>query len=267
MTTFTIPVDPTKADDLATELGELATATEWKRAAIVYARVQVGQHGGDRTKTRTDLDSGKLTTEQYALLGIHGLRSKTTIRAYWRAWDNAINEGVAEPVSLGDEVGLPDAEWADYYHPTMAQLVPPYYRPGPVLDRLIPTDSPVDDEELGECPPRASGESEFPEEASEYTVIRLPGARSDGREYTTVRDEAEPYDDDGPAVLHARDLNRWMTSVFEPVATLLEIISEYDEFEDTKYALEYAEKIHAVLNSIRLILRRNSDIVVVPGDI
>jgi hypothetical protein len=126
MSEFIIPGDAAKADTLASELGELATAIEWKRAAIVYARVRVqdsqGRLAGEKVKT--DL----LSPAGYALRGIHGLRSKTTIRAYWRAWDNAVTEGLAQPVSLGDTVQLPDAEWSDYYHPS-DQTTPPYYVP------------------------------------------------------------------------------------------------------------------------------------------
>ncbi len=46
MTTFTIPSNPDEADALAAELGTLATATEWKRAAIVYSRVRVQDSPG-----------------------------------------------------------------------------------------------------------------------------------------------------------------------------------------------------------------------------
>jgi WhiB family transcriptional regulator, redox-sensing transcriptional regulator len=114
---FTIPADPTDADHLAGELGELATACEWKRAAIVYARVQVSEHGGDRSKLKSDLANGKMTPAEYAVLGIHGLRSPQTVRRYWRAWQRAVDEGLAEPVKLGDTVELPTAEWGDFYAP------------------------------------------------------------------------------------------------------------------------------------------------------
>lgn len=125
--TFTISADPVAADKAVGELGELATATEWKRAAIVYARVHVrdsqGRPPGEKVKTFL------LTPAEYAQRGIHGLRSTTTVRAVWRAWDTAIAEGLAHPVSLGDTVTLPDAEWSDYYTSTPAS--PPYLRPAP----------------------------------------------------------------------------------------------------------------------------------------
>ena len=155
---FTIPRDPRQADALASDLGVLATATEWQRSAIVYARVHVGQHGGDRSKTKSDLADGKVTPAEYALLGIHGLRSQTTVRAYWRAWDNAVTEGVAQPVSLGDQVALPDAEWADYYHvtpdvPAWANTSLPPFESEPIQPSGAERDDGLG---VGDCPPRAT---------------------------------------------------------------------------------------------------------------
>lgn len=124
---FVIPSDPGRADALAGELGELATATEWKRAAIVYARVQVYDNQGRPSAEKVNSDL--LSPAEYAAVGIHGLRSKTTVRAYWRAWDKAVTERLALEVSLGDAVELPDAEWADYYQSCSQHTTPPYYRP------------------------------------------------------------------------------------------------------------------------------------------
>lgn len=157
--TFTVPADPAAADAMAGELGALATATEWKRAAIVYARVRV-QDGQGRPpgaeKDKTDL----LSPAEYALRGIHGLRSKTTVRAYWRAWDNAVAEGLAQPVSLGDTVDLPDAEWADYYQYGSQPTTPPYYVPPPSANRHRRDHLALGDFRgglgLGSCPPLAS---------------------------------------------------------------------------------------------------------------
>lgn len=150
---FTLPAKPADADNLATQLGQVVTATEWKRAAIVYARVRVQDSQGRpaKEKVKTDL----LSPAAHALLGIHGLRSKTTIRAYWRAWDNAITEGLAQPVSLGDEVELPEAEWADYYQP-QTHATPPYYKPEPPEGVRPLSDNIYDPTDDTSGPPRQS---------------------------------------------------------------------------------------------------------------
>ena len=70
---FTIPADPREADALAGELGELVTAAEWRRSALIYARVHVTTHGGDRSKPNSGL--GRETPDQFARRRIVGLRS------------------------------------------------------------------------------------------------------------------------------------------------------------------------------------------------
>ena len=157
---FTIPADATAADSMAGELGEVATATEWKRAAIVYARVRV-QDGQGRPSQVGKVSSDLLSPAEYALLGIHGLRSKRTVRAYWRAWDNAVAEGLAQPVLLGDNVNLPDAEWSDYYGGSTQPTTPPYYVPHPTAGQPLPDELALRGERganlgLGSCPPTAS---------------------------------------------------------------------------------------------------------------
>ncbi|SPM43590.1 Mycobacterium numidiamassiliense ORFan [Mycobacterium numidiamassiliense] len=111
---FVLPATAAEADQLNGELGQLAMAVEWKRAALVYARVYVADSPGRPTeKVNPDL----LTPKQYAGLGIHGLRSKTTVRRYWRIWQRAVEEGNAVPVKLGDCVQLPTVGWDEYLWP------------------------------------------------------------------------------------------------------------------------------------------------------
>ena len=102
---FRLPATPAEADKLADELGVLARATktepatasaaEWKRAALVYAQVLLPE---EHDKEVVHTLFGK-----YALRGIRGLQSQTAVRKYWRAWDYAIFDGMAQPVKLGDE--------------------------------------------------------------------------------------------------------------------------------------------------------------------
>lgn len=119
--TFQIPSNPADADSLAGDLAELVRSSEWKRAALIYARVQVSGHGGDRSKITSDL----ATPTAYAKLGISGLRSPTTIRAYWQAWQNAVDDGIAQPAMLGKEIHIPNIEWSEYYPPKKNIDAPP----------------------------------------------------------------------------------------------------------------------------------------------
>ncbi len=119
--TFQIPSNPADADSLAGDLGELVRSSEWKRAALIHARVQVSGHGGDRSKITSDL----ATPSAYAKLGIVGLRSPTTIRAYWQAWQNAVDDGIVQPAILGKEIHLPRVEWNEYYPPKKNAVTTP----------------------------------------------------------------------------------------------------------------------------------------------
>jgi len=111
--TFTLPTSGAEADRLAADLGTVANATGWKLAALIYARVRVQEQNGRPRTEKVNLDL--LSPEQFAALGIRGLTSKTTVRAYWRAWNSAIIRGIAQPVSLGDTVTLPDRDFGDFY--------------------------------------------------------------------------------------------------------------------------------------------------------
>lgn len=90
-------------------LGDLLTAKEWERAAIVYAftRDGTGRDNAIRSETTTD----GYTARQFADLGITGLKSDATVRIYRKAWQAAIDADKAKPVSPGDEVSEPDMSW------------------------------------------------------------------------------------------------------------------------------------------------------------
>ena len=109
---FTIPATASSADKLADELGGIATASEWGRSAIVYSRVRVQEsQGRPSEKVKVDL----LSPFEFARLGIHGLRSKTTVRRYWDAWNNAVGAGLTEAAELGRTVRIPAVPWSCYY--------------------------------------------------------------------------------------------------------------------------------------------------------
>lgn len=91
---FTVPT----LDELQ-GMARLLTATDWERAAIVAAFVEVGEHGGDRTSKRTSA----LAPKEFAALGIAGLRSDNTVRRYADAWRST---GLPRPTP-GEPVTLP----------------------------------------------------------------------------------------------------------------------------------------------------------------
>ncbi|CPR33704.1 Uncharacterised protein [Mycobacteroides abscessus] len=97
-------------------LGELITASEWQRAALVWAFTQEGKPGppGDRTT------SGPISINDFTRQGISGLKSKETVRKYRRAWSKAIADGFTTNVKPGDLIDLPEVEWQPYFNPETA---------------------------------------------------------------------------------------------------------------------------------------------------
>lgn len=91
-------------------LGELIIASEWKRAAIVWAFTT------NRQGQRTSPTSG-IGVIEFAALGITGLQSKNTVTKYRKAWAKAIADGVATDVKPGDVIELPAVEWQTYFTP------------------------------------------------------------------------------------------------------------------------------------------------------
>jgi hypothetical protein len=102
-------------------LGGIVTASEWERAAIVFAFTEpVGQG------KRTDLGNVPevMSYGQFAGLNIHGLRDHKTVKVYHDAWASAVEKtkrkrnGRVYPVSPGDPFVAPDLEWPPTGHTT-----------------------------------------------------------------------------------------------------------------------------------------------------
>jgi hypothetical protein len=93
-------------------LGELVTASEWKRAAIVWAFTEAGKPGPGNRAT-----SGPISINDFCRHEISGLKSKETVRKYRKAWKLAIDKGFATDAKPGDEVKMPDVEWQLYFNP------------------------------------------------------------------------------------------------------------------------------------------------------
>lgn len=78
----------------------MVTASEWKRAAIVWAFTSGAVKGHKST-------SG-LSVSDFLAHDINGLNSKTTVAKYRKAWKLAIDNGFATDVKPGDLIDLPD---------------------------------------------------------------------------------------------------------------------------------------------------------------
>lgn len=106
---------PSNIDDALVDLkglGELVTASEWERAAIVWAFTKANT--GRPKKVDENI---YISTKAFADLKISGLRNAQQIRRYRGAWARAMEAGFATDVKPGDEVRLPDVEWHDYASP------------------------------------------------------------------------------------------------------------------------------------------------------
>ncbi|MDB2207318.1 hypothetical protein [Mycobacteroides abscessus] len=79
-------------------MGELITASEWQKAALVYAFTYdgVNQYAGK--------DLNRLSVSDFARTGA---MSKPTIIKYRKAWKLAIDNGFATDVKPGDLIDLP----------------------------------------------------------------------------------------------------------------------------------------------------------------
>jgi hypothetical protein len=106
-TRITIPRTVTGITKRLGELGKLATATEWERAALVASIVRVVGRGGDRRSGEFKRSIAFETPDQFAARHIHGLTSANTVRLYANRWFDAMGD-YPEP---GAKIDLPDLEW------------------------------------------------------------------------------------------------------------------------------------------------------------
>ncbi|MGW0245081.1 hypothetical protein ACWDYH_00425 [Nocardia goodfellowii] len=103
------------------DLGELVTAAEWQRAALVFAFTYEGRPGGRSTGQECAV---ALTMDEFSKLGLVGLSSRTTVRRYRQAWKLAIQDGFATFVMPGDEIALPEVDWNAYFNPPKPPRAP-----------------------------------------------------------------------------------------------------------------------------------------------
>lgn len=108
MTRFKIPRSPQAVTDALGEIGELLTATEWKRAALLAAVVRLPGQGVEPHGRMEKRGIALFTAPEFAALDIKGLRSANTVRLYVQRWLDA-NDG--EYPQLGASVTLPTDDW------------------------------------------------------------------------------------------------------------------------------------------------------------
>lgn len=84
----------------------LAVVERWQRAAIVWVY--------------TDDSRGGMTVEQFAGLGIKGLRTAPFVERYREAWQEAIDRGLATPLGFGDRIPTVPLDWKCTGNPHMS---------------------------------------------------------------------------------------------------------------------------------------------------
>lgn len=103
---ITIPASIEAAKTALDGLGKLLHAKQWERAAIVYAFTEPNGGGSDTTPP--------LGIKAFARLDIVGLRTPPDVRAYRKAWIEAMKDGASD-VKPGQSIELPTLPWKDYY--------------------------------------------------------------------------------------------------------------------------------------------------------
>lgn len=92
----------------------LLTARKWEKAAIVYAWTKPEVTGRPRKDGKSSKTTGLYGIQEFADLGLAGLRSDRTVSNYRNAWVWAIQESLAEPVAPGDQLDLNDLALVDF---------------------------------------------------------------------------------------------------------------------------------------------------------
>jgi hypothetical protein len=105
MSKVRMPASLDEAVGALSGIEKLLQAREWERAAIVATFVRSDSDKGGRPKPAGS--SGFLNYDQFAALGINGLRHRDTVRMYEKRWLDAAG---AHP-DPGEEVTLPTDKW------------------------------------------------------------------------------------------------------------------------------------------------------------
>ena len=100
-----IPTTIEEATGRLTDLGSLANASEWERAAIVYAFTYQATPGKPVTVKN-------FTVTSFANRGIVGLSSRPTVTYYRKRWMDLVQAALAPDLRPGDSFEIPHVAWA-----------------------------------------------------------------------------------------------------------------------------------------------------------
>lgn len=93
-------------------LGGLLTATQWQRAAIVFAWTEPGAgNGGSASSSR------RLSLRDFARRGYVGLSASNTVTYNRRAWEKGMADGLPD-LRPGDDIPTVTLPWDRYYDST-----------------------------------------------------------------------------------------------------------------------------------------------------
>jgi hypothetical protein len=114
--TLRVPATIDEAQEQLDQLGQLATATEWRRAAIVAAFVRLDEgHGQTRSAARFE------SARAFAERNIVGLRSANTVTRYVRCW---LDEHNGNYPAIGHDVKVPSKPWPPSPYNTGSRTTP-----------------------------------------------------------------------------------------------------------------------------------------------
>lgn len=110
---YRVPASRRELGESAQNLDDWATASEWAKAALVYAYVSPSFRGSNQHTE--DPNNGILISAQaFSKIGIAGLKSDTTISLYWSMWRLALDKGwTSSHPSPGQRVMLPAKPWKE----------------------------------------------------------------------------------------------------------------------------------------------------------
>jgi len=108
MTIISIPTTIGSAGRQLAGIDKLLTASQWERAAIVWAFTEPSVGG---RPSKTGGNHTRFSFTEFAAKRIRGLTDKHAVAEYHRIWQEAIDNGDAPEIEPGDRVELPTIDW------------------------------------------------------------------------------------------------------------------------------------------------------------